>query len=235
MGERERGQVLPLVALVMAGAGVAMLWLGRLGGAAVARAEARTAADAAALAGAVGGRGAAQSAAVHNGARLVAFEARAGEAFVRVTVRDAVATAEARVEAGGFSVVRGRGGGVLGGARFAGGGVAGAGPGDPGGGIGDVGALAPALRAAIARATALLGRSIPITSGYRSRVEQQWLYDHRATNPYPVARPGFSAHELGLAIDVPPAFVPTLLPVAAEAGLCHPYPVADPVHFELCR
>jgi hypothetical protein len=50
-----------------------------------------------------------------------------------------------------------------------------------------------------------------------------------------VARPGSSAHERGLAIDVPASFVPVLLTVAQDVGLCHPYPVADPVHFELCR
>ena len=35
-------------------------------------------------------------------------------------------------------------------------------------------------------------------------------------------------------LDVPTAFLPTLLPVAQAAGLCRPYPRTDPVHFELC-
>jgi hypothetical protein len=94
--------------------------------------------------------------------------------------------------------------------------------------------LAPALRAALARAEQLLGRPIPITSGHRSPAEQAALWARRATNPFPVARPGTSKHELGLAVDVPSSFVPTLLRVAPLAGLCRPYPLADPVHFELC-
>ena len=54
------------------------------------------------------------------------------------------------------------------------------------------------------------------------------------TNPYPVAPPGTSLHESGLAVDVPLGFVPTLLAVAADAGLCQPLPETDPVHFEPC-
>jgi uncharacterized protein YcbK (DUF882 family) len=95
--------------------------------------------------------------------------------------------------------------------------------------------LAPALQVALGRAEALLGRPVPITSGYRSPADQARLWAQRALNPYPVARPGTSAHERGVAVDVPRSFVPVLLTVAGQAGLCHPYPVADPVHFELCR
>ncbi|HVF75992.1 MAG TPA: M15 family metallopeptidase [Acidimicrobiales bacterium] len=93
--------------------------------------------------------------------------------------------------------------------------------------------LAPALRAALARAEQLLGRPIPITSGRRSTAEQAALWANRFRNPFPVAPPGRSKHELGLAVDVPSAFLPTLVPVARQAGLCRPYP-DDPVHFELC-
>lgn len=99
---------------------------------------------------------------------------------------------------------------------------------------GGVGGLAPAMRAAVARAEQLLGRPVPITSGRRSSAEQAALWARREHNPFPVARPGTSKHELGLAIDVPSSFVPTLLRVGRAAGLCRPYPVADPVHFELC-
>ena len=93
--------------------------------------------------------------------------------------------------------------------------------------------LAPALRAAVARAEQLLGRRIPITSGRRSIAQQAALWADRFRNPFPVAPPGRSKHEHGLAIDVPTSFVPTLLSVARRAGLCRPYP-DDPVHFELC-
>ena len=85
------------------------------------------------------------------------------------------------------------------------------------------------------RAEALLGAPVPIVSGWRSPAQQQWLWDHRATNPYPVARPGTSMHERGLAIDVPRWFVADLRSVAGAAGLCFPLPESDPVHFELCR
>lgn len=94
--------------------------------------------------------------------------------------------------------------------------------------------LAPAMIAAIARAEQLLGQQIPIVSGFRSFAQQQALFDNRANNPLPVAVPGTSMHEVGLAIDIPSSFVATLLTVAAEAGLCQVLPVTDPIHFELC-
>jgi len=47
--KRERGSILPLVALAMLMAGASVILLGRMGGAATARAGARNAADAAAL------------------------------------------------------------------------------------------------------------------------------------------------------------------------------------------
>lgn len=95
--------------------------------------------------------------------------------------------------------------------------------------------LAPAMAAALATTEALWGRDIPIASGYRSRAEQQWLWDNRDENPYPVARPGTSMHERGLAIDVPDWLAPWLARVGPTTGLCQPLPATDPVHFELCR
>lgn len=95
--------------------------------------------------------------------------------------------------------------------------------------------LTPAMRAAVARAEALLGTPVPVVSGWRSRAEQEALWAARHSNPYPVAPPGTSMHERGLAIDVPATFVPRLRTVALAAGLCQPLPVSDPVHFELCR
>lgn len=47
----------------------------------------------------------------------------------------------------------------------------------------------------------LTGESPTLTSGSRSADEQRQLYANRANNPYPVNRPGDSAHEYGLAID----------------------------------
>jgi hypothetical protein len=99
---------------------------------------------------------------------------------------------------------------------------------------GDRRGLAPAMLAALARADALLGWSVTVTSGYRSRAEQEALWERRHQNQYPVAPPGTSLHEVGLAIDVPKEEVPALVAVASEAGLCQPLPQTDPVHFEPC-
>lgn len=99
---------------------------------------------------------------------------------------------------------------------------------------GDRDDLAPVLVAALARADALLGRPVPVVSGFRSRAEQEALWAARDQNPFPVAPPGTSLHEVGLAVDVPSAEVVDLLAIAAAAGLCQPLPRTDPVHFEPC-
>ena len=205
----ERGSTTPLIALLVLAAGGLCLGLGRMGGVAVARAQARTAADAAALAGAAEGRAAASSVAEANGARLTGWEVEGREVEVAVVIGEVGARARAQRVDPPPAV------GVGGGAGRAG--------------------LHPSMVAAIAAAERLLGRPIPISSGYRSPAQQQALWDRRHSNPYPVARPGTSKHERGLAIDVPSAFVPTLLAVAATAGLCQPMPSTDPVHFEACR
>jgi hypothetical protein len=126
----------------------------------------------------------------------------------------------------------GAGTGIAGGAG-AGTGRGGAGDG-AGAGSGRRAGLAPAMLAALGRADALLGHAVPIASGLRTRAQQQALWDRRATNPYPVARPGTSDHETGLAVDVPRRAVPEVLGVAAAAGLCRPLPDTDPVHFVVC-
>jgi hypothetical protein len=208
----QRGSVTPLVALAIVLAGGGALLLGRLGGAGVARAAARTAADAAALAGAAEGEAAARQVASANGAQIVRYEVEGQDTRVAVRLGPAEATARARRRLRPTA------------ATGAGGGAGGA---DPGG-------LTPAMRGAIARAEQLLGEPVPITSGYRSTAQQAALYARRAENPYPVAPPGSSMHERGMAIDVPSSFVPRLLSVAGQAGLCQPYPATDPIHFELC-
>ena len=101
------------------------------------------------------------------------------------------------------------------------------------GGAGRAG-LVPELLGALGAAERLLGRPVPVVSGFRSHDEQARLWAGRASNPYPVAPPGSSAHERGRAVDVPAGFVDALAAVASRVGLCHPYPKADPVHFELC-
>jgi hypothetical protein len=94
--------------------------------------------------------------------------------------------------------------------------------------------LNPVLVAALAEAERLLGEPVPIVSGFRTRAEQQALWDNRHNNPYPVARPGTSDHERGLAIDIPLSFVPRLRSVMGAVGVCQPLPDTDPVHFRLC-
>lgn len=211
MQRAERGQALPFVALVVLVAGLVCVGLARLGGAALAAERATNAADAAALAGARAGRAAATEVAAANGARLVSFEAAGRDTRVRVLVDGAQAVARARragSPAGPHAPARGQRRAVTG--------------------------VVPELRAALAEAGRMLGRPVPVTSGFRTHADQQRLYAERSSNPFPVARPGLSRHELGLAVDVPVEFVPLLMSVAARIGLCHPFPQRDPVHFELC-
>lgn len=200
----EAGQTVPLLALLVLLAGGGCLFVSHVAAASLERGRARTAADAAALAGAAAGEGAARSAAAANGARLASYEAAGTEVRVRAEVDRASAVARARRS--------GRAG------------------------VGSAGAhgLAPALRAALARAEQLLGEPVPVTSGFRSVDDQARLWASRRTNPYPVAPPGRSAHERGLAIDVPAGFTERLASVAGRVGLCRPYPRTDPVHWELC-
>lgn len=204
-GRGERGSVVPIVALLALAIGGLAVGVGRVGADVVVSARARAAADAAALAGVAQGEEAARRLAEANGGRLVHYEAEGAEVQVEVTVRDARAVARAERSTGG------------------------------GGGGATAAGLTTEMRAAIAAAEARLGRPVPITSGWRSPASQQALWDRRATNPFPVARPGTSSHERGTAIDVPRAFAPALAAVGPAVGLCRPLPATDPVHFELCR
>jgi hypothetical protein len=91
----QRGSVLPLVALAMVMAGGGAMLLGRLGQAAVARAEARTAADAAALAGAADGEQAAREVAAANGATVIRYQTLGDDTRVTVEVGPAQAVGRA--------------------------------------------------------------------------------------------------------------------------------------------
>jgi hypothetical protein len=99
-GPRDRGQALPLVALVVAVALGVSLAVARIGSMLVAHARARAAADAAALAGVTGGREAAAELARRNGAVLVEFIREGTEVEVRVRVGPAVALARAEWSVG---------------------------------------------------------------------------------------------------------------------------------------
>jgi hypothetical protein len=97
----EKGSTVPLLALLVLAAGGAILLLGRIGGVAVDRASARTAADAAALAGAAEGKAAASSVAAADGGRVESYREQGVDTEVRVTVGQATAVARARRESGG--------------------------------------------------------------------------------------------------------------------------------------
>lgn len=72
-----------------------------------------------------------------------------------------------------------------------------------------------------------------LTSTYRTIQEQQQLYDKRASNPYPVNRPGDSAHNWGLAFDsdVPDAYMPAWIYIRQAVGFR--VPENDEVHAEV--
>lgn len=210
----DRGQTTVLATLVL---GVAVLLMAGMAMAGVAlrdRAQARSAADAAALAGAAEGEASAAALARANGAQLVDYESDGGRVVVEVEVGRINAFAKARVRPSVVPSATGAATPVGGGSRAG---------------------LTPAMLAALSRADALLGMPVPVASGLRTHAQQQSLWARRAQNPYPVARPGTSNHERGMAVDVPRGFVPRLLSVAAAAGLCQPMPESDPVHFEVCR
>ena len=101
MRRGEKGSTVPLLAVLVLVAGGAIVLLGRIGGAAVDRASARTAADAAALAGAAEGRAAAASVATADGGRIESYRELGVETEVRVSVGQATALARARRESGG--------------------------------------------------------------------------------------------------------------------------------------
>jgi hypothetical protein len=61
---------------------------------------------------------------------------------------------------------------------------------------------APELLARLEQLAARRGETFAVTSGTRTRAEQERLWAGRASNPYPVARPGSSLHESGRAADV---------------------------------
>jgi uncharacterized membrane protein len=97
----ERGQVAPLVVIVLLAALGAVVLLVQVGRVTVARSEAQTAADAAALAGALEGRDGADELARANGAVLVSFATDGAEVQVVVEHGDVRATARARRDVGG--------------------------------------------------------------------------------------------------------------------------------------
>jgi len=84
------------------------------------------------------------------------------------------------------------------------------------------------------RVAASQGFRARVTSGYRSRASQARLYARyqAGLQPYPVAPPGTSDHEKGIALDVVTTDVQKLVALLASVGL-NWYGPGDPVHFTL--
>jgi hypothetical protein len=101
MSRRERGQVAPLLAVVIVAAGFLCVVVAKFGVAAAERASARTAADAAALAGAAAGRSGADALAAANRGSVVRYEQSGRDVRLRVAVDGAAASAKARQEGAG--------------------------------------------------------------------------------------------------------------------------------------
>jgi hypothetical protein len=91
--------------------------------------------------------------------------------------------------------------------------------------------------AAIQRVELHMGRHLPINYAYRTNAEQRCIYNNRGSNSYPVAVPGTSDHEKGLAIDLEysAAVDPGYERVLNQYGICRPIPASDPIHYEYCR
>lgn len=70
-----------------------------------------------------------------------------------------------------------------------------------------------------------------LSSGVRSTADQARLYADRANNPNPVAVPGTSRHERGLAVDIG-GMTPDQRALLPQYGLSQPVP-GDPPHVEL--
>lgn len=71
------------------------------------------------------------------------------------------------------------------------------------------------------------GQEMPITSGTRSRAEQERLFRERSSNPNVVAAPGTSKHETGEAADIPASVPEAFL---NQFGIHRPMGAKDPVH-----
>jgi hypothetical protein len=95
MGERDRGQAVPIVIGVVAVLGAMVVGIGRFAVDLRDAAQARTAADAAALAGVAGGPDAAREMASANGAALVSINEDGDDVIVVVSVGRARASARA--------------------------------------------------------------------------------------------------------------------------------------------
>lgn len=90
------------------------------------------------------------------------------------------------------------------------------------------------IRRNLPRVARTMGFQARVTSAYRSPAKQAWLYKRwlAGLQPYPVAPPGTSDHERGLALDVVSTNPAQLVSLLRSAGLSWQGP-GDPVHFYL--
>lgn len=93
--------------------------------------------------------------------------------------------------------------------------------------------LRPLAEAAVSALRAA-GYNPQVTSGRRSITSQTRLYRLylAGRHPYPVARPGTSLHELGLAWDMVTAHPEVVGPWLEGAGLTWGGRFKDPVHYD---
>lgn len=87
--------------------------------------------------------------------------------------------------------------------------------------------LADRLEQAKAAYLKQYGKPMPITSGFRTKEEQQRLFDQRKANPNLVAAPGTSLHETGNAVDIGTTVPESFL---NQFGIHRPLGKKDPVH-----
>lgn len=102
--------------------------------------------------------------------------------------------------------------------------------------IGDTSGEQPGFVSRLAALAAFEHAPVKLSSGYRSFAKQSQLYADRASNPNPVAAPGHSLHEQGLAADGTIGGVPLgTLPDAVLARFGLRRVPGDPVHVEVAR
>jgi len=87
--------------------------------------------------------------------------------------------------------------------------------------------LADRLEQAKAAYLKQYGKPMPITSGFRTKEQQQRLFDQRKANPNLVAAPGTSLHETGNAVDIGTTVPEDFL---NQFGIHRPLGSKDPVH-----
>jgi hypothetical protein len=91
------------------------------------------------------------------------------------------------------------------------------------------------LVAAIQRIELHLGREVPLVTAFRSYNEQSCLYNRYAGTGQPVASPGTSNHERGMAVDVDRTWLNSsnYRDIFRQYSLCENVS-NDPGHFEIC-